>query len=93
MGSESNEITGPDLSKGVTVAEFKGKSVLLGHVGDEAVMLVQAGTEFHAVSPSCTHYGGPLNEGVIHGDTVTCPWHNACFSLKTGEAIGAPGRW
>src|SRR5262249_19600458 len=39
---------------------------------------------------SCSHYSGPLAEGLMAGDTVRCPWHHARFSLRTGEAIGAP---
>ncbi|BBO13940.1 pyridine nucleotide-disulfide oxidoreductase [Bradyrhizobium ottawaense] len=87
--TENNKPSGPDLSKGVSLTAFRdGK--LLGHVGEEDVLLVQAGSEIFAIEPACSHYHGPLAEGLVVGDTIRCPWHHACFSLRTGEATRPP---
>ena len=43
----------------------------------------------HAIEDRCPHRGGPLSQGIVHGDSVTCPLHNWVISLKTGEAQGA----
>jgi 3-phenylpropionate/trans-cinnamate dioxygenase ferredoxin reductase subunit len=61
-----------------------------GHVGEDAVLLARVGGEFYAVGAQCTHYSGPLGEGLLLGDTVRCPWHHACFSLRTGRALRPP---
>ncbi len=86
----SAELSGPDFSKGVSIELIAEGESLLGHVGDKAVLLSKIEDEFYAVGAHCTHYGGPLNEGLIVGDTVHCPWHHAVFSLRTGEALKAP---
>jgi len=80
---------GPDLASGVALSEFEGDR-LLGRVGDQAVLLVRSGSETFAVDAHCTHYHGPLAEGLITGDSIRCPWHHACFSLRSGEAQHAP---
>jgi nitrite reductase/ring-hydroxylating ferredoxin subunit len=80
---------GPDLTQGIAVAELvDGK--LVGHVGQEEVLLVRKGTEVFAIGARCSHYHGPLVEGIVVGESVRCPWHHACFDLRTGEAIRAP---
>ena len=89
MAQEQNTSQGQDLTRGVALADFvDGK--LLGHVGDEEVLLVHSGDEIFAISARCTHYHGPLAEGLVTGESVRCPWHHACFDLRTGEAERAP---
>ncbi|MGY8665195.1 FAD-dependent oxidoreductase [Bradyrhizobium sp. UFLA05-109] len=87
--NDEKKPSGPNLSKGVDLADFNDGR-LLGHVGDEDVLLVQFGAEVVAIEPACTHYHGPLAEGLVVDDTIRCPWHHACFSLRTGEAVAAP---
>src|SRR3954466_8838810 len=88
--SGDEEGQGPDLEQGVPADELAEGTPLVGHAGGEAVMLVRRGGEVLATGATCTHYGGPLGEGLVVGDTVRCPWHHACFNLRTGEPIAAP---
>ena len=90
MGGTSTELTGPDFGKGVKAADVPEGAPLLGHANGEAVVLVRKGNDAFAVGATCTHYGGPLAEGVVEGDTIRCPWHHACYSLRRGDALAAP---
>jgi NADPH-dependent 2,4-dienoyl-CoA reductase/sulfur reductase-like enzyme/nitrite reductase/ring-hydroxylating ferredoxin subunit len=90
MAEQQTPPSGPDLSKGVGLGDFKDYK-LLGHVGDEEVLLVRSGGgDIFAVGAHCSHYHGPLAEGLVTGASVRCPWHHACFDLRTGEAERAP---
>src|SRR5947209_2400896 len=80
----------PDLTKGVPFSSMADGGFLLGQVGDEAVLLVRQGTQVFAIGAECTHYHGPLAEGVVTDGVVRCPWHHACFDVRTGEALHAP---
>jgi len=86
----SNELKGPDLAQGIPEAELGDGQMLLGHAHGQAVLLAKRGLEVFAVSATCTHYSGPLAEGLLEGETIRCPWHHACFSLRTGQALRAP---
>ena len=88
--SNAPSASGPDLTQGIGIDDQPPQAMLLGHVGDEPVLLVRRGERFFAVGATCTHYNGPLAEGIAEDDTVRCPWHHACFSLETGEAVRAP---
>src|SRR5512145_1100334 len=90
MSAGGGETSGPDLTLGVAIDSLADGAMLAGHVGEDAVLLARRGSEFFAIGARCSHYHGPLAEGLIVGDTVRCPWHHACFSLRTGEAVRAP---
>ena len=90
MAQDQAKLSGPDLTQGIALGELADGGKLLGHAGDEQVLLVRRGTELFAVGAQCTHYHGPLVDGLVVDDTVRCPWHHACFSLRTGEALRAP---
>ncbi len=90
MADNGNKPSGPDLVAGIAAGDLAAGAMLSGHVGDEAVLLARRGGHLFAVSAHCTHYHGPLAEGLLVGNTVRCPWHHAHFSLETGEALAAP---
>ena len=90
MSEENRELAGPDLTKGISTSDLAEGGVILGHVVREAVVLARSGGSLFATGAECTHYHGPLSEGALVGDTVRCPWHHACFSLRTGEALRPP---
>src|SRR5665213_3006020 len=89
MAEQQAPPAGPDLTQGVAAGDFTGET-LLGHVGDEEVLLVRTGSEIFAIDAHCSHYHGPLADGLVVGASVRCPWHHACFDLRTGEAARAP---
>ena len=90
MAKDEAKLSGPDLTKGIELDELAYGGKLVGHAGDEQVLLVRRGTELFAVGAHCTHYHAALADGLIVDDTVRCPWHHACFSLRTGEALRPP---
>ncbi|MBR8277699.1 FAD-dependent oxidoreductase [Burkholderia cenocepacia] len=80
----------PDLTQGIALDDLADGAMIEGHVGDAAVLLVRRADELFAVGAQCPHYGGPLAEGLLVGDTIRCPWHHAAFCLRTGEMERAP---
>jgi apoptosis-inducing factor 3 len=89
MGGDSKP-TGPDLKAGISLGDLAEGAMVLGQADGEAVLMTRIGGEIFAIGATCTHYGGPLAEGLLVGETVRCPWHHACFSLRSGEAVRAP---
>lgn len=90
MSESTSSLKGDDFAQGIAMERIADGGMLLGHAQGEAVILARQGDELFAVGATCTHYGGPLSEGLIVGDTVRCPWHHAAFCLRTGELLRAP---
>jgi NADPH-dependent 2,4-dienoyl-CoA reductase/sulfur reductase-like enzyme/nitrite reductase/ring-hydroxylating ferredoxin subunit len=90
MGGEDAALTGPDFESGVPLEEIPDGGMLVGHARGKPVLLARQGAEWFAIGAVCSHYSGPLPEGLMVGDTVRCPWHHACFSLRTGQALRPP---
>jgi apoptosis-inducing factor 3 len=88
--SDSTDPPRPDLTKGVSLSALGDHGMLHGRVGDDEVLLARIGDSVFAVGAHCTHYRGELADGLIVDETVRCPLHHACFSLRTGEALRAP---
>ena len=55
-----------------------------------AVVLVRQGGQVRALAATCSHLGGPLDEGKLEDDGIVCPWHGSCFALDSGEVRRGP---
>ncbi|HEX6219707.1 MAG TPA: FAD-dependent oxidoreductase [Acidimicrobiia bacterium] len=90
MAAET-KLSGPDLrADGIPIEEANAGVLSVGHVDGKPVVVVASGEGFYALGGSCTHYGGPLADGLCVDGEIRCPWHHAAFDVRTGEAVGAP---
>lgn len=90
MSEHSDELIGPDLEAGVDASSLAPGQMIAGHAFGEPVLLVHAQVNWFAVGAKCTHYSAPLDQGLLVGETLRCPWHHACFELHNGAASHAP---
>ena len=87
MGGHDAKLTGPDLEAGIPVGDLVGETPLLGHARGEPVIVLRRNDDVLAIGATCTHYSGPLAEGLFSGDSVRCPWRSS--SLRTVAIVGA----
>lgn len=88
--SGSGKLDGPDFSTGISLDDLAINATIAGRVGNEAILLSKFEDGLFAVSRSCTHYHADLADGLLSRGTVRCPWHHACFDLRSGRALRAP---
>lgn len=71
--------------------ELEGTAMRRVEVEGETVLLARSAQgELRAIANTCSHFGGPLNEGERDGDTVICPWHGSRFDICSGKVRGGP---
>jgi nitrite reductase/ring-hydroxylating ferredoxin subunit len=75
------------VASAADLAQGEAKCV---EVAGKKIALFNLDGRFYAIDDTCTHRGGPLCEGEVSGEEVTCPWHGAVYNIKTGAALGPP---
>lgn len=81
---------GDDYEAVMPAAEATANKLYRVTVGGVPVVLIKLGDSFAALAATCSHAGGPLDEGELQGTRVQCPWHGSRFDLRTGMAVTGP---
>jgi nitrite reductase/ring-hydroxylating ferredoxin subunit/uncharacterized membrane protein len=84
------EAAGENYEAVLTVAEVQENKLYRVSVAGVPVVLLRQGEQFSAISATCTHASGPLDEGALTGDIVECPWHGSRFCLRDGRVLTGP---
>lgn len=71
-------------------ADVAPGSGVVAEVNGQSIAVFNVGGTFYAIDNTCVHRGGPLGEGELEEDTVTCPWHGWQYNVKTGASINNP---
>jgi nitrite reductase/ring-hydroxylating ferredoxin subunit len=79
-----------DFVRVAGVEEIPTGAMKLVDAHGERIAVANSGGEFYAFSDECTHDGGPLSEGELEGELVTCPWHFSRFNIRTGDIVDSP---
>ena len=81
-----------DFYKAANYDELEDGELLAVEVDGEPICLAKIDGQICAFTDNCTHISGPLNEGELDGDVLTCPWHGAQFNIRTGKVLRGPAR-
>lgn len=80
----------PDFVKVANISDLAPGKCLAVAAGGKTIALFNVEGAFFALDNTCLHRGGPLGEGILEGDVVTCPWHMWEYNVRTGEKVGTP---
>src|SRR6266704_972298 len=89
MAAAASVVVGARGVVSVTGNLAPGEAKCVEVAGKKIALFNLEGT-FYAMDDTCTHRGGPLSEGEVSGEEVTCPWHGAIYNIKTGAVLGPP---
>lgn len=81
-----------DFVKVAEVDDFADGELMAVEVDGEPICLAKVAGCIYAFTDNCTHISGPLNEGELDGEILTCPWHGAQFNVCTGKVVRGPAR-
>ena len=81
-----------DFFKVTQSDELEDGELMAVEVDGEPVCLAKVDGCIYAFTDNCTHISGPLSEGELDGEVLTCPWHGAQFNVKTGKVLRGPAR-
>jgi nitrite reductase/ring-hydroxylating ferredoxin subunit len=79
-----------EFAKVATVDELSENTAKLVEAGGKRIALIRTEKGYCAIDDACPHRGGPLSEGEVEENEVTCPWHGARFNIETGDALSPP---
>jgi 3-phenylpropionate/trans-cinnamate dioxygenase ferredoxin component len=83
-------MSGSEFVRAAGTDEIPDGAMKLVDVRGERIAVANAGGTFYAFTDECTHDGGPLSEGELEGELITCPWHFSRFNIRTGEIVDSP---
>ena len=81
----------PNYVKVASVSQVAPGTGMVATVNDKEVAIFNVDGTFYAMDNTCKHRGGPLGEGELEGDTVTCPWHSWQYNVKSGHCLTKEG--
>src|SRR5216684_8952901 len=81
-----------DFFKVAELNDLDDGELMAVEIDDEPICLVKVEGSIYAFTDNCTHISGPLNEGELEGEVLTCPWHGAQFNVRTGKVLRGPAR-
>lgn len=80
----------PEFKRVAGTADVATGTGIVAEVDGQAIAVFNVDGTFYAIDNTCVHRGGPLGEGELEGDVVTCPWHAWQYNVKTGVSVTNP---